>query len=437
MSIAVREKSVSLNSFRARARCLIAVFHFAGLVMAADCAWAAEISGVARSQGAGVDIAALAFDGKAGPPTIAAQSAPPNIIAHALQPFVDGHRLAGAVVLIADRNRILDLEAVGFADVAARKCMQKDSLFWIASQSKSVTAAALMMLVDEGKVKLDDPVQKYLPQFAGILVEPGRKSDDAPPHRPCHPITIREILSHTSGLRFLNAKDKMVIDSVPLAKSVQHDLLEPLLFEPGSGYKYSNEGIDTAGLIIQVVSGMAYETFLQQRLFTPLEMKDTTFFPSAAQVARLAKSYKPDAAKSGLEETRIKYLKYPLDAPGRYPAPGGGLFSTAADVARFCQMLLNGGVYRQRRYLSQAAIAEMTKKQTGDHIRESYGLGFTVGAGTYGHGGANATNMSVDTRRGIITVFMVQHAGFPGDAKQMRAALSKAVEQVVARRIRD
>jgi CubicO group peptidase (beta-lactamase class C family) len=281
-------------------------------------------------------------------------------------------------------------------------------------------------------VNLDDPVQKYLPEFANVLVEPGQKNDHAAPHRPGHPLTVREILSHTSGLRFLNAKDKMVIDSAPLAESVQHDLLEPLLFEPGSGYKYSNEGIDTAGLIIQVVSGMAYETFLQQRLFTPLEMKDTTFFPSAAQVARLAKSYKPDAAKSGLEETRIKYLKYPLDGPGRYSAPGGGLFSTAADVARFCQMLLNWGVYRQRWYLSEAAIAEMTKKQTGVHIRESYGLGFSVGAGTYGHGGANATNMSVDTRRGIVRVFMVQHVGFPGDVKQMHAALSKAVEQVLA-----
>lgn len=424
---------MNLNGFRVMARYLIAVFYFAGLAMPADCAWAADISGVGRPQGAGVDVGARDFDGKAGRPKITPQPAGPDIIAHALQPFVDGHRLAGAVVLVADRNRILDLEAVGFADVAVRKCMQKDSLFWIASQSKSVTAAALMMLVDEGKVKLDDPVRKYLPEFAGVLVEPGQKNDHSPPHRPSHPITIREILSHTSGLRFLNAKDKMVIDSAPLAESVQHDLLEPLLFEPGSGYKYSNEGIDAAGLIIQVVSGMPYETFLQQRLFTPLEMKDTTFFPSAAQVARLAKSYKPDAAKSGLEETRIKYLQYPLDAPGRYPAPGGGLFSTAADVARFCQMLLNGGVYRQRRYLSEASIAELTKKQTGERIRESYGLGFSVGAATYGHGGANSTNMSVDTRRGIVTVFMVQHAGFPGDVKQMHSALAKAVEQVVAR----
>ncbi len=361
----------------------------------------------------------------------AAPAGQPGVIAAALQPFVDAHRLAGAVVLIAGRDRVLDAEAVGFADVAAHQAMGTDCLFWIASQSKSVTATAFMMLVDEGKVRLDDPVSKYVPQFANVQVGARDGKPTTPAHAPAHAITVREILSHTSGLRFLNARDKMIIDSAPLAQSVQNDLLEPLLFDPGTGYQYSNEGIDTAGLIIQIVSGMPYEKFLQARLFKPLGMKDTTFFPSRRQLRRLAKTYRPTKDKTGIEETPINFLTYPLDGPGRYPAPGGGLFSTAADVTRFCQMLLSRGVWQGRRYLSEAAIDEMTRKQTPAGVPDSYGLGWAVGGGSFAHGGAASTNMAVDTKRGIVTVFMVQAFGFPGNAGEMYGALGKAQEQVI------
>lgn len=357
----------------------------------------------------------------------AAEPARPAVIAPALQPFVDSHRLAGAVVLLAGRDRVLTTEAVGFADLAAGTPMRADTLFWIASQTKAVTAAALMMLVDEGKVALSDPVQRYVPEFADVKVGP------APLHAPAHAPTVREILSHTAGLRFLNTQDRQVIDCVPLSVSVQHDLLEPLVSEPGTRYGYSNEGIDTAGLIIEKVSGQPFERFLADRLLKPLGMSDTTFFPTTAALARLAKSYRPNKDKTGLEETRITYLKYPLDGPERYPSPGGGLFSTAADVAKFCQLLLNRGVCPAGRLLSEAAVAELTKKQTGDAVKESYGLGLNVGPTSFGHGGAYSTNMSVDTRRGLITVFMVQHAGWPGNVREMQAALGKAVEQVVQR----
>ena len=329
-----------------------------------------------------------------------------NVLASKLQHFVDDHIMAGAVVLVADQSRILDVEAVGYADLAAKKAMRTDDLFWIASMSKSVTAAAFMMLVDEGRVKLDDPVEKFIPEFKklmvartnGILAAPG------------HPIKIREILSHTSGMGFLNARDKQVIDSVPLAESIHHDLLEPLLFDPGTGYKYSNEGIDTAGRIIEIVSGMPFEKFLQDRLFTPLGMVDTTFFPSTAQLQRLARSYKVNQGTNGLEETSVSYLKYPLDGTGRYPAPGGGLFSTANDVGRFCQMLANGGSYAGKKYLTKEALREMTIKQTGSLVTNNYGFGLSASDGSsFGHGGAYKTDMVVD--HGQIRIFLVQQAG--------------------------
>jgi CubicO group peptidase (beta-lactamase class C family) len=349
-------------------------------------------------------------------------------ITAALQPFVDRHSLAGAVTLVADKEKVLSLDAVGFADVAGKKPLRPDALFWIASQSKSITAAAFMMLVDEGKVKLDDPVTKYLPEFKDQWLAVERDQEHVLLKRPKQAMTIRHILSHTSGLPFSSAMERPTLDVLPLRDAVRSYALTPLQSEPGSKYAYSNAGINTAGRIIEVVSKMPYEDFLDKRLFGPLGMKDTTFWPSKDQLARLAKSYRPNADKTDLEETTITQLRYPLTDRKRHPVPAGGLFSTASDVARFCQMMLNGGVFGGKRYLSEAVVKELTSKQTGDAIKEGYGLGFSTGGGTFGHGGAYATNMSIDTKRGLITVFMVQHAGFPRDGNKSRGAFEKAAD---------
>lgn len=353
----------------------------------------------------------------------------PSKIVAALQPFVDSRSLAGAVTLVADKDRILDLSAVGYADVAARKAMASDALFWIASQSKPITAACLMMLVDEGKLKLDDPVAKYLPEFNNLWL--ATEHDDA--HmvlkRPRHAITVREILSHTSGMPFSSAMEQPTLDTLPLREGARSYAMTPLLFEPGSKYQYSNAGINTAGRLIEALSGMPYAEFLSTRLFKPLGMKDTTFWPTRAQLARLAKSYKPNAAKTDLEETTVTQLRYPLDDRTRQPMPAGGLFSTATDMARFCQMILNKGVYKGKRYLSEEAVHQMTMKQTGEGVPEGYGLGWSTGGGSFGHGGAYATNMNIDSNRGLITIWMVQHAGFPNNGEQSAGAFRKAAEE--------
>jgi CubicO group peptidase (beta-lactamase class C family) len=248
--------------------------------------------------------------------------------------------------------------------------------------------------------------------------------------KPRHPINVREILSHTAGLPFKSAMEQPTLDLLPLRDAVRSYAMTPLQFEPGSKYQYSNAGINTAGRIIEVAGGMPYEEFLERRLFGPLGMKDTTFRPDETRLARLAKSYRPDAEKTGLEETSVTQLKYPLDDRTRQPMPAGGLFSTAGDLGRFCRMILNGGVSEGRRYLSEAAVTEMTRRQTGESLKESYGLGWSTGGGTFGHGGAYATNMTIDPRRGLITVFLVQHAGFPGDGGKSQAAFRQAaVEQ--------
>src|SRR5262249_28755422 len=152
---------------------------------------------------------------------------------------------------------------------------------------------------------------------------------------PKTPVTVRHVLSHTSGMPFKSLMEQPTIDVLPLRDAVRSYALTPLQSEPGTKYQYSNAGINTAGRIIEVVSGQAYEEFLDKRLFGPLGMKDTTFWPDEKQLERLAKSYKPNADKTGLEETTITSLKYPLNDRKRYPVPGGGLFSTAGDVGRF------------------------------------------------------------------------------------------------------
>lgn len=329
-----------------------------------------------------------------------------SALALALQRYVDNHIMAGAVALIADKDKILHLEAVGFSDLATNRPLRTDDVFWIASMTKPVTAVAVMILVEEGRVKLDDPVGAYLPELNSLKVL--RADGTLTP--PSHPPTIREVLSHTSGMRFLNTKDRSVIDSVPLKTSIEHNLLEPLLADPGTHYRYSNEGIDTAGRIVEVVTGQPFEHFLQERLFTPLGMKDTTFFPTKAQLARLVTSYKNGPASTPLVATRIEYLTYPLDGPSRYAAPGGGLFSTARDIARFCQMLANGGTLEGKAYLTRESVRQMTVKQTGPLVENMHGLALSVSPDgqSFGWNGAYKTDMVVD--HGQIRVFLVQHA---------------------------
>ena len=356
-------------------------------------------------------------------------------IATALQPFVDKEELAGAVALVASKDKVLAVEAVGFADRVAKQPMKADALFWIASQSKPITAVAVMMLVDEGKLRLDDPVEKYLPEFKGQLLDAGKGADGKPALKaPAHPITVREVLSHTSGLPFKSAVEQPTLDGLPLRDAVASYAKTPLTFEPGTKYTYSNAGINTAARLIEVLTGKSYEAFMDERLFHPLGMKDTTFWPTKAQLTRLATPHKPNAAKTGLELTTISQLHYPLDERAkRFPMPAGGLFSTAADVAKFCQMLINGGELNGKRFLSAAALKELTRRQTPETLKESYGLGFSVGGGGFGHGGALATNMNIDPARGLIIVWLVQHQGFPGEGGKAQGVFRKTAEEQFAK----
>ncbi len=354
---------------------------------------------------------------------------PPKTLAAVLQPYVDKQTLAGAVVLVANKDKVLSVESVGYADIDNNTLMGPTTVFWIASQSKPITAAGLMLLVDEGKVSLDDPIEKYLPEFKGMWVAAESDKEHVLLKRPARLVTIRDVLSHTSGMPFQSAMEQPTLDGLSLKDAVRGYAMTPLLFQPGTKYQYSNCGINTAGRIIEIVTGMPFEEFMEKRLFTPLGMKETTFWPSADQMKRMAKTYRPGTDKMGLVESKIGYLQYPFNDRKRHIMPAGGYFSTADDVGRFCQMVLGNGEFQGKRILSEASVKEMTKKQTGKGVNANYGLGWETGDGRFGHGGAMATHMLIDTKRGLITVFLVQHAGFPGDGGQAQGAFRKAAEE--------
>jgi len=366
----------------------------------------------------GLIVLSVPFQVKAQAP---AASEPADAIHSALQPLIDNHTVAGAVTLVATRDRILYLKAAGYRDLAAKAAMPVNAMFWIASSSKPMTVTAFMMLVDEGKISVDDPVEKYLPEFQGQMVkatDEGKSqaavgSQSAPPLVPAsHPILIREILSHTSGLPFKSSAQPGALDTMPLKEAVRSFAAEPLIFQPGTSYSYSNEGINTAARIIEVVSGMPYEKFMQQRLFDPLGMTDTTFWPNEEQISRLAETYKLDPATKDLMRVPIGQLTYPLnDWQHRYPMPAGGLFSTAVDVSKFCQMILNGGMLNGKRYISPAALHAMTSVENSGLGKVNYGFGWMVSKNGFGHGGANKNAMDIDTTTGRIFVFMVQQDG--------------------------
>ncbi|MHB8898626.1 MAG: serine hydrolase domain-containing protein [Thermoguttaceae bacterium] len=330
-------------------------------------------------------------------------------IPEAMQGFVDKHQISGAVTLVAKEGKVVQCEAVGLADVEKNRPMEKDTMFCIASMTKPVTATALMILGDEGLLSLSDPVSKYVPAF-----EKTRLKDRAL----ARPITLRDLITHTSGLGGSQQNQGT------LAETVDALAAQPLAFEPGEKWQYS-PGLTVCGRVVEVVARMPYEQFLAERIFRPLGMKNTTVRPSADQARRIARLYKPGTDGKSIQPAEHWLTEVSAD---RSPNPSGGLFSTAADMARFYQMILGGGQLDGQRIISKAAVAEMTRIQTGDLVtgftpgngwglgwcvvREPQGVSAMLSPGSFGHGGAFGTQGWVDPEKKMIFVLMIQRTEF-------------------------
>ena len=348
-------------------------------------------------------LTASAFAAETGPPASAEVTA-------AMQPYLDHYKLAGVVGIIADRNgKVLFKNLLGYADVESKRPISEDNVFWIASMSKMFVGASIMMLADEGKVSLDDPVTKFIPQLGKWMVVEEKDQSHVLLKPPVHPVTIRHLLSHTSGLTGASELQQVTgADSAPLKARALSSVTGPLQWQPGDKYAYGNQGMNIAARVVEIVSDMRYEEFLQKRLFDPLGMTETTFWPSEAQTARLAGAYGPNKDKTGYARGDIGFLTKPLsDHVHRFPEAAGGLFSTTHDIFRYGLMLANDGELDGKRYLSHATMDELRKEQTGT-TKVNYSLGYHLRNGMFGHDGAYGTDLSVNPKTGMVAIFMVQ-----------------------------
>jgi CubicO group peptidase (beta-lactamase class C family) len=348
-----------------------------------------------------------------------------------MQHFIDDKTVAGAVTLVSHGGDIAEFHALGMADIEAGHPMQKDTIFQIMSMTKPVTAIGIMMLAEEGKLALRDPVEQYLPEFRDQRVVANAGPDAARLAIPEHAITIRDLLTHTAGM--VDAAPAAIHDypqmmNVPLDEVVRHLARQPLLFQPGTQWSYSSPGIEILGRLIEVCSGVKYEDFIAERILRPLGMKDSFFYPPSDKVARIAMVY---VRKDG------KLVRAPGTIlggdPARhrqgsiFPAPGWGLYSTAEDLLRLYRMMLGNGAYEGRRYLSPFSVHLMTEAHTtGIHpvgwMRGAdYGLAWEVVTdplgelaghtrGSYGHGGAFGTQGWIDPASDLISILMIQRA---------------------------
>jgi CubicO group peptidase (beta-lactamase class C family) len=351
-------------------------------------------------------------------------------VAAAMQPYLDSYKLAGIIGIIADRKgEVHYRNLIGYADVEAKKPISEDNVFWIASMSKMFAGASIMMLVDEGKVSLDDPVTKFIPQLSKWMVVTEKDANHVLLKPLVRPVTIRHLLSHTSGLTPLSELQKETgADRTPLKDRALSSITGPLQWQPGDQYQYGNQDINIAARVVEIVSGMPYEDFLQKRFFDPLGMTETTFWPSDAQIARLAHAYGPNKDKSGFALGGIDFLTKPYsDRIHRFPEAAGGLFSTAHDIFRYGLMLGNNGELDGKRYLSPAAMDELRKEQTGA-TKVNYSLGYHLRHGMFGHDGAYGTDLSVNPTTGMITIFMTQCTG--GDQWAARDLFLKTATEV-------
>ena len=369
------------------------------------------------------------------------------VTAFALQHFIDSDVITGAVTAVVGPDGIIAIEAFGLADVAKKRSMGKDSMFWIASMTKPMTAMGVMMLVEEGKVKLDDPLEKFVPEFKGIQLKTAQGLV-----APKRVVTVKDLLTHTSGIDTTTATPANTpVDTLPLAEMCVAYAKKPLVNEPGSQWTYNNNAINLLGRIIEVASGKPFADFMEERLFEPLGMTNTTFWPSPDHLDVLAKPYSKNKDSGELVEAKNSRFSEPLHDQKRTAMASGGLYSCAKDLGQLYQMLLNEGQLDGKRYLKAATLKQMTSNQLGDLAKVSFapgmhmGLGFhivhapqdateSLSVGTYGHGGAFGTQAWIDPVKKRAYVLLIQRTDLKNsDQSDIRREFQKAASEAYAR----
>ncbi len=368
----------------------------------------------------------------------------------AVQKLVEDNKIAGAITIIARQGKIVYFKAFGLRDIAAQKPMTKDTIVRIYSMSKPITSVAVMMLYEQGKFKLDDPVSQYLPELKGLKVY-GETNDGKPDYKtPNREMTIRDLLRHTSGLTYgifgNTPVDQMyrkakIIGSRNLSEMVKKLGEIPLLYQPGTRWHYG-VSLDVLGHLIERVSGQKLDAFLQEHIFQPLDMRDTAFYVPKNKQDRFAACYGPDG-KGGLKPT-AEIISYRFLSPPSFLSGGGGLVSTARDYMRFCQMLLNKGKLDGVRIVKPETVEMMTRNQLPPNVfsgpGRGFGLGFSVQltadprnknrthVGEYGWGGAASTHFWISPRDDLIVIALSQYMPY---SSQLQNAIQPLIYEAI------
>jgi CubicO group peptidase (beta-lactamase class C family) len=357
-------------------------------------------------------------------------------IRETIQRHMEAQAMAGAVTLVVRKGRVAHLEAHGWMDVETKRAMEKNAVFRIWSMSKPVAGVAILMLMEEGKVRLNDPVSKFIPELQAMKVamaqeRPAGAPSNTPPSFYTVPaareITVQDLLTHVSGLGS-GPMSNSVMSKLPkqptdtLTDIIPRYGSTPLEFQPGSRWTYSpGAAFDTLGRVVEVASGMPFDQFLKQRVFDPLGMKETTFHPAGELKARLATSYH----RGPQTLTPLDPKHFMLNIYGdNYSSGAGGLYSTAEDYALFAQMLLDGGQFNGKRLLSPKTVELMASVFVPDTMPgrgpgRGYGLsvqvindpiaaGQRVSPGSYGWDGAFGTHFWIDRKEKIVGIMMIQ-----------------------------
>ncbi len=385
---------------------------------------------------------------RATPESVGVSSERLQRVGTAIQRHIDAQHISGAVTLVARKGFVVQYEAYGVRDVASKAPMTRDTIFRMASSTKPVTGAAVLMMVEEGKLHLADPVSKYIPEFKDLKVAVEKEhSSDVELVKADREITVRDLLTHTSGLLSGGAGTRKSPQDLmwpkgedTLATHVPRLAAAALDFQPGTKWRYSGlAGIDTLGRLVEIASGESFDAFLRQRIFEPLGMRDTCFVVPDDRQARVATIYR--STGNGLEQNPMQ-----LRFPKTYFSGAGGLASTAADYFRFGQMLLNRGALDGKQILSPRSVALMSSNHVGEMFPgqlgrpEGMGFGFTVevvvdpiaagtyrSAGSFGWDGAFGTHFWVDPEEQLVAVLMIQTSAARPIHRDFETAVMQAI----------
>jgi CubicO group peptidase (beta-lactamase class C family) len=370
----------------------------------------------------------------AAPSSVGLSSAKLDEAGALLAQFIAGRKIAGAAAAVARHGKLAWVTAAGLQDIAAREAMTARSIFRIYSMTKSVTAVAAMMLHEEGRFQLDDPVSKYLPPFAAVVV----RTDDGGSRKPSREITVRDLMLHTSGLEHRTSETyraaRVRSRDIPLTQFVENIVRVPLMEDPGTRFRYS-EATTVLGRLVEIWSGRPLDAFFGERIFRPLAMSDTGFAVTAEQRPRLATVYAP-ARDGGIAPVEIEAV--PFTVKPALLEGAVGLVSTVPDYLRFCQMLLNGGELEGTRLLRADTVAAMTRNALSDAVLAARGgamgwglanVNVSPATGEYGWDGTAGTIFWIDPARDMITILMTQIA--PANPDSLRQRFKALIDQAV------